>query len=70
MGGGEVWVPASREKSSAGSEQEEASSGMEVVVGMVETVDSSLERRVARWDWAVVERSWRASSWVVREGSM
>lgn len=47
--GGEVCVPTSREKSSLGSSQEESSSSWGLVVtGMVETVDSSLERRVER----------------------
>lgn len=69
--GGEVWVPTSREKSSVGSSQEEASSSWGVVVtGMVETVDSSFERRLVRWEDVVVERSWRAVVWESREGSM
>lgn len=70
MVGGEVWVPTSREKSSVGSSQEEASSlSWEVVTGMVETVDSSLERREVRWVDVVVERSWRALVCEAREGS-
>lgn len=70
MGGGEVCVPTSREKSSVGSEQEEASSGMVAVVGMEETIDSSLERREVRWDVVAEASSWRALVWVEREGSM
>lgn len=70
--GGEVWVPTSREKSSVGSSQEEASSLSwgAVVTGMVETVDSSFERREVRWVDVVVERSWRALVCEAREGSM
>lgn len=67
-GGGDVCVPTSREKSSVGSEHVEASSSG-VVVGMEETVASSLERRAERWDEVVSESSWRAVVCVVREGS-
>ena len=52
---GEVCVPTSREKSSVGSEQVEASS--DVVAGTEETIDSSFERREERWDVVASERS-------------